>query len=176
MTHTAGAAPAATENLTGTWRLDPGRTTIGFRTKALWVLNVTGTLRAAEGSAAADPSGQVTGRLVIDASSVDTKNATRDRHLRGADFLDAGRHPVMIFDVTGARLGAPEPGTVTGALTICGVTRPAEFQATLRADGDAAVIVDARADIDRSQWGVSWARMGAGLQNQVTVKATFVRC
>lgn len=133
MTHTAGAAPAATENLTGTWRLDPGRTTIGFRTKALWVLNVTGTLRAAEGSAAADPSGQVTGRLVIDASSIDTKNATRDRHLRGADFLDAGRHPVMIFDVTGARLGAEVPGTVTGTLTICGSpellsSRPASGQ------------------------------------------------
>jgi polyisoprenoid-binding protein YceI len=37
------------------------------------------------------------------------------------------------------------------------------------------VIVNAETTIDRSQWGVNWKKMGAGLINQVVVVAQFVR-
>ncbi len=40
--HTSGLS-----DLTGTRTLDPRRTMIQFQTKAMWVLNVSGTLRAA---------------------------------------------------------------------------------------------------------------------------------
>ncbi len=39
----------------------------------------------------------------------------------------------------------------------------------------AAVTLDARTEIDSSQWGLRWAKMGAGLHNRVSIKATFVR-
>jgi polyisoprenoid-binding protein YceI len=79
MPEIARATPAAISDLTGTWALDPRRTTIQFQTKAMWVLNVNGTLRATEGSGAVDGNGQVTGRLVVDANSIDTKNKRRGR-------------------------------------------------------------------------------------------------
>jgi polyisoprenoid-binding protein YceI len=82
----------------------------------------------------------------------------------------------MVFDVTGARLDARGQCTVKGALTIRGVTRPVEFPAALRMEGDGSVTIDARTEIDRSRWGMAWAMMGAGLDNHVTVEATFVRC
>ena len=63
MPEIARATPAAISDLTGTWALDLRRTTIQFQTKAMWVLNVNGTLRATEGSGAVDGNGQVTGRL-----------------------------------------------------------------------------------------------------------------
>ena len=69
MPEIARATPGAISDLTGTWALDPRRTTIQFQTKAMWVLNVNGTLRATEGSGAVDGNGQVTGRLVVDANS-----------------------------------------------------------------------------------------------------------
>jgi hypothetical protein len=50
-----------------------------------------------------------------------------------------------------------------------------EFPAALRMEGDGSVTIDARIEIDRSKWGMAWAMMGAGLDNQVTVEATFVR-
>jgi polyisoprenoid-binding protein YceI len=49
MPEIARATPAAISDLTGTWALDPRRTTIQFQTKAMWVLNVNDTLRATEG-------------------------------------------------------------------------------------------------------------------------------
>ena len=102
---TARVTPPAIADLTGTWTLDPGRTTIRFQTKAMWVLNVSGPLRATEGSCAVEGGGQATGRLVLDASSIDTRNRRRDAHLRGADFFEVRRHPIMVFDVTEARIG-----------------------------------------------------------------------
>ena len=175
MPETVGAAPQAISDLTGTWTLDPRRTAIQFQTKAMWVLNVSGTLRATEGSGAVDGNGHVTGRLVVDAASIDTKNKRRDTHLRGADFFEVQKHPAMVFEVTGARLGAQGQGTVEGTLSIRGVTWDVEFQAVLRTEGDGAVTLDARTEIDRSKWGMTWAMMGAGLNNQVTVRTTFVR-
>jgi polyisoprenoid-binding protein YceI len=175
MTENTKVAPGALADLTGAWALDPSRTTIRFQTKAMWVLKANGTLRASEGYGAVDDNGEVTGRMVIDTTSIDTKNKRRDAHLRNADFFDVQKYPTMVFDVTGARLDARGQCTVKGALTIRGVTRPVEFPAALRMEGDGSVTIDARIEIDRSKWGMAWAMMGAGLDNQVTVEATFVR-
>jgi polyisoprenoid-binding protein YceI len=38
--------------------------------------------------------------VVIDLTSLDTGNATRDRHLRGADFFDVGRYPTATLRVS----------------------------------------------------------------------------
>lgn len=155
MPEIAPATPAAISDLTGTWALDPRRTTIQFQTKAMWVLNVNVTLRATEGSGAVDGNGQVTGRLVVDANSIDTKNKRRDAHLGGADFFEVQKHSVMVFNVTGARLGAQGQSTVEGTLSIRGVTLPVQFRAVLRTEADGAVTLDAQTEIDRSKWGMT---------------------
>jgi polyisoprenoid-binding protein YceI len=35
--------------------------------------------------------------------------------------------------------------------------------------------VDAEVDIDRSDWGLSWSKLGAGLANHLVIKAHFVK-
>jgi hypothetical protein len=35
--------------------------------------------------------------------------------------------------------------------------------------------VSTEVEIDRSLWGVSWAKMGTGLKNQVAIRAHFDR-
>jgi polyisoprenoid-binding protein YceI len=169
------AAPQAISDLSGTWTLDPRRSTIQFQTKAMWIQSVKGTLRVTEGSGTVNPDGRVTGRLVVDPSSIDTKNKRRDEHLRGADFLEVQKHPIITFDLTGAHLGASGQSTIEGNLSIRGISRLIEVRAALRADGDGALTLDAQTEIDRREWGVRWAKMGAGLNNRVTIKATFVR-
>ncbi len=169
------SAPQAISDLTGSWALDPNRTTVQFKTKAMWILTVNGTLRVTEGSGTVDVNGRVTGRLVVDANSIDTKNKRRDEHLRTADFFEVQNYPSVVFDVTGAGLGAQGQSTIQGNLSIRGVSRPVEFQAALRTEGDGAITLEAQTEIDRSEWGLRWAKMGAGLHNRVTIKATFVR-
>ncbi len=52
----------------GTWVLDPEKTTVTFRTKAMWVLPVKGTAKALSGDAQISPDGAVKGTLIIDAA------------------------------------------------------------------------------------------------------------
>jgi len=47
--------------------------------------------------------------------------------------------------------------------------------AALRTEIDETVTLDVHAEIDRSEWSVRWAKMGAGLNNRVTSNAKFVR-
>jgi polyisoprenoid-binding protein YceI len=171
----ARPTPQAISDLAGTWTLDPRRTTIQFQTKAMWMLTVNGTLDATESRGTVDGDGRVTGRLVIDANSINTKNKRRDEHLRGADFFDVQRYPSMIFAATQARLSPQGQITVKGDLSIGGVSRPIAFQAALGTQSDGAVTLHAETEIDRSEWGLNWTKMGAGLHNRVTIKATFLR-
>jgi polyisoprenoid-binding protein YceI len=175
MPEVARSTPQVMTDLTGTWTLDPSRTKITFATKAVWILTVRGTMRATEGSGTVDPDGHVTARLVVDASSIDTKNKKRDEHLRTADFFETEKYPSIVFDVTDVALGAPGQSRVKGTLSIHGVSRPLEFDAALRTENDGAVTLDAQTEIDRSEWGLTWTKMGAGLHNRVTLIATFVR-
>jgi polyisoprenoid-binding protein YceI len=175
MTENTRAERGTLVDATGAWTLDPRRTTIQVRTKSLWVRTVRGTLRAAEGDGAVDDNGQITGRLVIDTKSIDTKNKRRDAHLRDADFFDVQNYPVMVFKVTEVRRDAPGQCTIKGTLTIRDITRPVEFPVAMRTEDDGSVTIAARVDIDRSAWGMSWAMMGARLDNHVTVEATFIR-
>jgi hypothetical protein len=63
--------------------------------------------------------------IEIDATTVDTGDATRDGHLRSNDFFGAEDHPTISFRSTGVRPGDGETAwKVDGELTIRGVTRP----------------------------------------------------
>ena len=50
------------------------------------------------------PDGKVTGQLVMDAASLNSKNKQRDRHLRSADFFDAADHPRVVVTVSRVEL------------------------------------------------------------------------
>jgi polyisoprenoid-binding protein YceI len=86
-------APATWSRFSGTCVLDPEKTTVTFRTKAMWILPVQGTAKALNGDAQISPDGTVRGSLVIDAASFDTRNNKRDEHLRSEDFLEVVKYP-----------------------------------------------------------------------------------
>lgn len=160
--------------LTGSWIVDPGTTSISFHTKAMWVLKVTGTVRAIEGAGTVGADGSVQGTLVFDAASIDTKNRKRDTHLRTADFFDVATYPTITFTATGGRPAGPDRFHVDGTLTIHGVTKPISAVTAVAVSGDSATATT-EFDIDRSEWGIDWAKMGAGLANHVVVSAALVR-
>jgi polyisoprenoid-binding protein YceI len=86
--------PTSLAGMVGTWQLDPKATIIEFHTTAMWGLaKVAGTIRAVQGSGAVGDDGAVSGELVLDAASIDTKIKRRDKHLRGRDFSMSLRSP-----------------------------------------------------------------------------------
>ena len=82
------------------WTADPSRTTVEFEVKHLWGLHtVRGRFNRFDGSYVVGPAGPEI-ELTIDAASVDTGNAARDKHLRSWDFFDVAVHPQVRFTST----------------------------------------------------------------------------
>ncbi|MDI9952030.1 YceI family protein [Rhodococcus sp. IEGM 1305] len=158
--------------LVGAWTLDPARTSITFHTKALWLLPVTGTFHAVEGAGTVGDDGRITGTLVVDATSVNTENATRDKHLHSADFFDVQKYPTVIFTVTDARPAEPGHLHLDGDLTVHGQTRPLTVPAHVVATEDTATITT-EVHLDRSSWGLTYTKKGSLLATRVVIKAHF---
>jgi polyisoprenoid-binding protein YceI len=82
------------------WAVDPDHTVVDFAVKTFWgFATVRGHFDRFAGSYEMGPDGASI-RLAIDADSLDTGNATRDRHLRSADFFHAAQHPLVRFAST----------------------------------------------------------------------------
>ncbi len=62
--------------------------------------------------------------LTIDVSSIDSNHAERDKHLRNKDFLHTGKFPKSRFVSTAYEEKADGNGSLTGNLTLRGITRP----------------------------------------------------
>jgi polyisoprenoid-binding protein YceI len=159
-------------SFTGTWTLDPARTSIEFHTKAMWFLTVVGTAKATEGSGAVASDGTISGTLVVDAGSIDTKNKKRDTHLRTEDFFEVVKYPTVTFTVASGRLTAPGRVELVGDLTLHGQSRSLTLTGQVEVVGTSATVTT-EVEIDRSQFGLTWTKMGAGLHNRVVISARF---
>ena len=128
LTFGAARAEAAPE----TYKIDPDHLSVGFLVDHIDYARVLGLFREAGGSFRFDrETRQLSGLTVtIESASVFTNHDKRDEHLRGPDFLNAGEFPQITFAMTGGEPAGERTGTVTGDLTILGVTRPVTLEVT----------------------------------------------
>ncbi|GAA2216089.1 YceI family protein [Nonomuraea monospora] len=112
----------------GPWTLDPAHCTIAATAQHLGLSTVRGRFRQFAGRIEVGASPE-TSRVAADiaAASIDTGNATRDDHLRSADFLSVAAHPMISYRGTGLSPAGPDCWTVHGTLTLAGVTRPVDL-------------------------------------------------
>ena len=104
------------------WRIDPTRSRIEFRTPTFWgLITVKGRFERYDGTL--DLRHEPAVELTIDASSLDTNNHKRDKHLRSADFFDVDNHPQVRFVSDSATLDG-ERLTVSGRLYAAGTSTP----------------------------------------------------
>lgn len=164
---TTSTAPAT---LTGTYRLDPAHSRVGFVARHAMVTKVRGSFNQLSGTGTwdVDDPGRSSLQLTIEAASIDTGNADRDAHLRSNDFLDLEHYPQITFASTGVERVEPDTYRVTGDLTIKGVTRSVGFDlvytgAAVDPFGNHRVGFEGTTTINRKDWGVSWnAALEAG--------------
>lgn len=74
--------------------------------------------------------------VTIDTTSVDTNHAERDKHLRGADLLNTGKHPTAKFHSTAIEVTGDNKLAITGDLTLNGVTKAIVIDAHLVGEGE----------------------------------------
>ncbi|MFJ6728114.1 YceI family protein [Streptomyces sp. NPDC091281] len=158
---------------TGLWQLDATASTVALRHRTMWgLVTVKGTFAAVTGQGEVRPDGSAVGTLTLQAASLDTKNAKRDAHLKGADFFDTDRHPEIVFVTQSAELRDGDAVHVTGRLTVRGVSRPLTFVARLvGAEGD-ALTLEGEFTVDRAEFGLGWNQLGM-IRGLTTVSTTL---
>ena len=120
----------ALAHLTGTYTIDPAHSRIGFVARHAMVTKVRGGFDEFAGGFKVDgdnPSNS-SAQLVIQAASIDTRNADRDAHLRSNDFFAMDDYPQIRFESIEIAQVAPTEFTVTGDLTLRGVTKPVTIE------------------------------------------------
>lgn len=108
------------------------------------------------------------GRFVIDVSSITPDdqdaegNAKLQGHLKSEDFFHVEKYPESTFEITSVTEGVENKDnlvmkdathTITGNLTMKGVTKSITFPAKVYKEGD-KIIADANFNIDRTQWNI----------------------
>ena len=159
-----------TTTLSGTYAIDPSHSRIGFVARHAMVTKVRGSFNEFAGTGSFDADNPAASRveLTIQAASIDTRNATRDAHLRSNDFFDMENHPEIRFVSTAVEPVDADNYQVTGDLTIRGVTRPVtvdlEYTGTaVDPYGNRRVGFEGRTTVDRKDWGINWnAALDAG--------------
>ena len=147
----------------GTWEIDPSHQSFEFVARHL-MAKVRGRFPAASGVATvAEVPEESTLEIEIDAASIDTKDETRDAHMRSNDFFGVEDHPTISFRSTEVRPGAGDSDwQVEGELTIKGTTRPVTVAVEFLGGaidpwgnqriGFSGVVPE----VDRREWGLVW--------------------
>src|SRR3990172_5247281 len=115
----SSAGPAAT------WEFDPVHTGVQFKVRHLMVSHVRGDFEKVSGKIVYDERGisRSSADITIDASSINTRVAKRDEHLKSPDFLDAAKYPSLVFKSKKVEKAGDGKLKMTGDLTIRGVTK-----------------------------------------------------
>jgi polyisoprenoid-binding protein YceI len=98
--------------------------------------------------------------VTLPLANLDTHVAALDKHLKEADFFDADKYPTVTFKSTSVQPLGGHKFTVTGNLTVHGVTKPVVLSATLNKMGPhpmtkaQAIGFDATGSIKRSDFGI----------------------
>jgi len=110
----------------GIWKFDPYHTQVEFSAKHLGMMTVRGHF--AEVTATGDLYPDQPERSKVDVSintaSIRTHNEQRDNDLRSSYFLEIEKYPTITFKSTKIETKGKDRGTLTGDLTIKGVTKP----------------------------------------------------
>ena len=146
-----------------TYEIDPAHSSVHFSVRHMMLSNVRGEFAELSGTVKFDPENPANSTLeaAIEASSISTRDAQRDTHLKSGDFLDVEKFPSLTFQ--SKKIDAQQGGgQLKGDLTIHGVTR----EITLEVEGPTPETKDpwgkqrigasATTKLSRKDFGLIW--------------------
>ena len=147
-----------------TYKIDPAHSNLQFSVRHLMLSNVRGIFTGVTGTVtydSADPTASAI-EATIDVNTIDTHEQTRDGHLKTDLFFDVAQFPTMNFHSTKVDKTGDADFTVTGDLTIHGVTKPVTLivedvsNETKDLRGLTRVGASVKSKIKRSDFGLTW--------------------
>ena len=113
------------------WKFDPYHTQVEFSAKHLGMMTVRGHFAEVTAMGELNPEApeKSTVDVTINSASMRTHNEQRDKDLRSSNFLEVEKYPTLHFKSTKIEPAGDNKYTVTGDLTIKGVTKPVTISA-----------------------------------------------
>ena len=152
-----------TNNDLKVWTLDPTHSSVHFSVKHMVISQTKGAFKdyklnvTTKGLDFADASIE----LEDNVSSIDTNMPDRDAHLRGADFFDVEKYPVIRFVSTSMKKISDEDYVLKGNMTIKDITKEVEFKVNYGGQvidpwGNIRSGFTLESAIDRFDFGLTW--------------------
>ncbi|KRG71399.1 polyisoprenoid-binding protein [Stenotrophomonas terrae] len=146
----------------GTYKLDPSHTDVLVQWNHMGFSNPTAHFGNADGTLVYDAAdvGKSSVEVTLPLSGLNSFTAKFDEHLRSADFFDAAKFPTATFKSTKVEAAGTNKLSVTGDLTVKGVTKPVVLDVTVNGAGEhpmmkvPSVGFDATTTIKRSDFGI----------------------
>ena len=155
------SALAAAERYT----LDPAHTTVAFLIDHVGYAKTLGLFTEVSGTLSFDQESGIVSDIsvTVATASVNTANEARDKHVRSEDFLNVSDHPQMSFTAASATIDEQGAGTITGELTLLGVTQALTLDVQLNkaekypfGHKQFTLGVSASGQINRSDYGMDY--------------------
>jgi len=162
-----------------TYNFDVSHSSIGFSVRHLGLSKVRGNFTDFSGTISYDPQDITKSSVMvtIKTASIDTDNADRDNHLRGADFFNADSNSEITF--VSEKIVKTDDGFVAhGTLTMKGVAKKIELPFTLAGPiagmfGEQRMAVEAATKLNRQDYGITWSKTldagGLVVGNEVSI-------
>ena len=173
-------APVKARVAAGTYAVDPNHTQVTWQVNHMGFSMLEGQFGASGGSIMIDPAKpnatKVEVNFAIDQLSVTSAPFTG--HLKSKDFFDVATHPTAKF-VSTKVFATGDKATITGDLTIKGVTKPVVLQATFVGAGTNPMNKKvnfgfrATSSIKRSDFGLGAAVPVVSDRVDLTINAAF---
>jgi polyisoprenoid-binding protein YceI len=164
------------------WEIDAEHFSIAFETEHAGYQKQLGLFLEAAGSFRYDPATRQldSGRVEIQADSIFSNHEARDNHLRGRDFLNVRRNPVIVFEATDFAAGNDGQGDLTGNLTLLGQTHPVVLEVVINKQAvypfghrKETLGISARTSINRSRWGMDYGVADQLVGDEVILRFEF---
>ncbi len=173
--------PAALRS--GAYALDKNHASLLFKVNHLNYSHYVGRFERFEASLDFDEAHPEEAKVeaIIDMSSLDVANDAFAATLRGPGWFDTARFPEAVFRTTAISVAGGNRGTMTGDLTLHGVTRPVSLDVVFNGGasdllrGGYVVGFAARGTIKRQDFGVDKYDRIVGDEVAIEIEAEFVR-
>lgn len=161
-----------------TWSLDKVHSNVGFTITHMMISDVDGSFKSYDAKLTAskvDFSDAVF-EFSAEVSSINTGNDMRDGHLKSPDFFDAAKYSAVTFKSTKIKKGKGQNYTISGNLTIHGVTKPLVLAAVIKGPVEnprskkQMMGIIASGKVNRIAFGVGTS--GATLSDDVSIKVS----
>ena len=143
--------------------VDPAHSAVGFKVRHLGFSRISGTFAKFDAQISFEPGDLSTLRteVVIDASSIDTHDGQRDRHLKSSDFFDVEKHKELTFKSTSFKQKEDDEYELKGILTIKGNSKEVALEVEfggINKDpwGNEKAGFSVEGKINRKDWGLNW--------------------